>query len=112
MPRAGSGASGTVPTRVRSSAAIATGKVGKDHHRRAVFRQAGKGKPDAFDERPRPRRVEPVTEPGKGQFAGGAEPGAHRCAAQPIAGEAFPQEADRALIAKIGELGEGVAAHP
>ena len=114
VPRAGSGAAAPRPGAARSSAAIATGRVARISAGVAVFRQARQGEPHALDQRPACRAcVEPVAEPGKGGLTAGAETARASSRGQPVAGEAFPQQPDRALIAVIGgELGERVAAHP
>ena len=49
----------------------------------------------------------------KAPLAPGPEPRAHRVAVQPVAGEPFPQQPDRAVIAEArDEIGQCIAAHP
>jgi hypothetical protein len=85
----------------------------RDRRRRAVLRQRGKAHARAFDQRPAGCRRQPVAEPGKGEGAAGAELLADAFAREPVAGEAVPEQRDRAFKSVTrNKLADLVAAHP
>ena len=113
VPRVRSGGTGGAPTSSRSNAAIATGKVARiSAGVLSSGRLASARRTPSINDRPRAcgnQSAQPLERP----LAPGAEPGAHRVAVEPVAGESLPQQPDRAVIAEArDEIRQGIAAHP